>query len=175
MRLVKKTITYLKRKLQDPIKYSRNVGVKIGKDCKLNGIPNWGSEPYLISLGDHTEISFECVFITHDGATWCFRKEKKYEDVIKFGKISIGDNCFIGARSIILPGVKIGNNAIIGAGSVVTKDVPSGEVWGGNPAHFIALTNDYAEKCLKNTPEYNKERFRSNKKEEVLRTYNNIN
>jgi acetyltransferase-like isoleucine patch superfamily enzyme len=51
--------------------------------------------------------------------------------------VSICDNVWIGARSIILPGVKIGSNSIIGAGSVVTKDVPSNCVYAGNPAKLI--------------------------------------
>ena len=58
----------------------------------------------------------------------------------RYGRIKIGNNCFIGCRSILLPGVTIGDNSIIGAGSVVTKDVPSGEVWAGNPARFIKTT-----------------------------------
>ena len=143
--------------------------MSIGEHCKLNGIPNWGSEPWLISLGDHTEISFDCVFITHDGATWCFRNEEKYKNVIKFGKIKIGDNCFIGARSMIMPGVTIGNNSIVAAGALVTKNIPSGEVWGGVPARFIITTEQYADKCLLNTPDYDHENFRVNKKEEVLK------
>ena len=48
----------------------------------------------------------------------------------------------IGAGSTILPGLTIGENAMIGAGSVVTKDVPSGEIWAGNPARFIKKIND---------------------------------
>ena len=51
--------------------------------------------------------------------------------------VVIGDNVFIGARSIILKGVTIGENSIIGAGAVVTKSVPSNEIWAGNPAKFI--------------------------------------
>lgn len=80
-----------------------------------------GSEPWLIQLGNHTEISFDCAFITHDGSTWVFREEQRYSKVLRFGKIVIGNNCFIGARSTILPGVVIGDNCIIGAGSLVTK------------------------------------------------------
>ena len=49
-------------------------------------------------------------------------------------EIGIGNNVWIGAKSVILPGVKIGDGAIIAAGSVVTKDVPSGQVVGGVPA-----------------------------------------
>lgn len=51
--------------------------------------------------------------------------------------IEICDNAFIGAKSIILKGVRIGENSIVGAGSVVTKSIPANEIWGGNPAKFI--------------------------------------
>ena len=50
---------------------------------------------------------------------------------------SIGDGCWLGANSIILPGVSVGNDAVVGAGSVVTHSIPNGEVWAGNPAHKI--------------------------------------
>lgn len=51
--------------------------------------------------------------------------------------VTIGDNVFIGAFTIILKGVTIGYNSVVGAGSVVTKNIPSNEVWAGNPAKFI--------------------------------------
>ena len=57
--------------------------------------------------------------------------------MLRYGKIIIGNNCFIGARSTILPGVTIGDNTIIGAGSVVTKDIPSNVVAVGNPCKII--------------------------------------
>lgn len=129
MSLIHKMISYYMRK-KNPIEYARKIGVQIGNDCRLIGSPDWGSEPWLISVGNHTEVSCNVAFITHDGATWCFRNQERYKHTVKFGRINIGDNCFIGARSIILPGVTIGNNSIIAAGAVVNKDVPSGEVWG---------------------------------------------
>ena len=55
----------------------------------------------------------------------------------KCSPICIGKGVFIGARAIILEGVKIGDYAIIGAGSVVTKDIPSNTVYAGAPAKFI--------------------------------------
>jgi len=54
---------------------------------------------------------------------------------------NIEDNVFIGANCIILKGVKIGDRSIIGAGSVVTKNVPSDQIWAGNPAKFIREIN----------------------------------
>ncbi|MDA3779217.1 MAG: acyltransferase [Bacteroidales bacterium] len=51
--------------------------------------------------------------------------------------IVIKKNAFIGSNSIILKGVYIGENSIIGAGSVITKNVPSNEIWAGNPAKYI--------------------------------------
>ena len=51
--------------------------------------------------------------------------------------VVIGNDVFIGAKSIILKGVTIGDNSVIGAGSVVTKSVPANQIWAGNPAKFI--------------------------------------
>ena len=51
--------------------------------------------------------------------------------------VHIGKNVWIGANSVILPGVTIGNNAVIAAGSIVTKDISEGVIVGGNPARFI--------------------------------------
>lgn len=65
---------------------------------------------------------------------------RKYEDPLSRVKslpIHICDNAFIGAFSIILKGVTIGENSVVAAGSVVCTDIPSNEIWGGNPARFI--------------------------------------
>lgn len=153
---------------------ARRKGVNIGVNCKLNGMPNWGSEPWLITLGNHVEISFGVAFITHDGATWVFRELERYKDVIKYGKITIKDNCFIGARTTILPGVTIGENSIIGACSLVRTDVEPNSVYAGVPAKKICSTTEYAEKCLKITPPYDKEAYFQNKKKEVLRVLSNM-
>ena len=65
------------------------------------------------------------------------------------------------------PGVVIGDNCIIGAGSLVTKNIPAGEIWGGVPAHYIGTTADFAEKCLKETPLYDERQLKINRRQEI--------
>lgn len=141
----------------------------------MNGMPRWGSEPWLVTLGNHVEISTQVTFLTHDGATWCFREDERYKDVIRYGKIEIRDNCFIGANVTILSGVTIGPNTIIGASSVVTKDIEPDSVYAGNPARRICSLHDYAEKCLRETPDYDKDMYQEDKRQEVLRILNKRN
>lgn len=156
----------------NPTKYAKELGVNISNDCRIIEWPNWGSEPYLISIGSHVTISYGCSFLTHDGATWVFREQEKYKNVIKYGTIKIGNNCFIGANSTIMPNVTIGDNCVIGACSLVNKNVPSGEVWAGVPAKYICKISDYADKCLEDTPTYSIEKLKNNKKEELLKILN---
>lgn len=68
------------------------------------------------------------------------------------GGVIIGNNVFVGSRSIILYDVNIGNNVIIGAGSVVTKDIPDGVVVAGVPARVIGSFDDCVEKYKANYP-----------------------
>jgi acetyltransferase-like isoleucine patch superfamily enzyme len=81
--------------------------------------------PRGIHIAEKTYIAFETAILTHDGA------RRLYRDTW------IGPNCFIGGRSIIMPGVRIGENCIIGAGSVVTHDVPPRCIAAGNPARIV--------------------------------------
>lgn len=169
--------SFIKRKNVDrkirnnPTAYAKEIGVNISDDCRIIEWPNWGSEPYLITIGKHVTISYECAFLTHDGGTWVFREEEKYKNVIKYGKINIGNNCFIGARTTIMPNVTIGDNCVIGACSLVNKSIPSGEVWAGVPAKFICKTEEYANKCLENTPDYDRTNLLNNKKDELLKLF----
>lgn len=74
--------------------------------------------------------------------------------MIRYGTIHINDNCIIGMHSVIMTNITIDPNAIIGAGCVVIKIVPEGCVYARVLAHFISWTEEYAEKCLIETPFY---------------------
>jgi acetyltransferase-like isoleucine patch superfamily enzyme len=127
---------FILKKISDKrkIEYLRKQGMKIGERCHINTM-SFSTEPYLIEIGDHVAIAAGSVFITHDGAIWCFRDEIKNADV--FGKIKIGNNVFIGNNSTILPNTIIGDNCIVGAGSVVRGKYPEGSVIFGNPAKVV--------------------------------------
>jgi acetyltransferase-like isoleucine patch superfamily enzyme len=116
------------------IRYWRKQGVKIGKNCHLETMC-LSTEPYLIEIGDHVAIALGTCFATHDGGIWCFRDEA--EDLDLFGKIRIGNNVFIGINCTILPNSVVGDNCIIGAGSVVRGRFPDNSVIFGNPATVV--------------------------------------
>lgn len=124
------------------------LGVKFGKRVRITGKINFGSEPFLISVGDHVTLAHNVTFHTHDGGVWLFRDE--FATINIYGKILIGNNVFVGSNVIIMPNVVIGDNVIIGAGSVVTKSLNSDGVYAGNPARFIKTIAEYKEKALKN-------------------------
>lgn len=131
------------------VAYLRHLGVRIGEGCDLlNGIKDFGSEPWLIELGNRVTLAHGVVLITHDGASRLFRQSvpgsARWGN--RFGTIQIGDNVFVGVNTIILPAVKIGCNSIIGAGSVVTKDVPPQTVAAGVPARPICTLAEYVER-----------------------------
>jgi acetyltransferase-like isoleucine patch superfamily enzyme len=122
--------------------YFRKKGIKIGIGTKLySNIMT--PEPYLITLGKNVTISNDVQFITHDNSVSKILPD--YTDV--FGKIIIGDNCFIGAKSIILYGCELTDNIIVAAGSVVTKSFNEKNIIiAGNPAKKISKWDDFRNK-----------------------------
>jgi acetyltransferase-like isoleucine patch superfamily enzyme len=146
-------------------------GLQIADDCRLIEMPNFGSEPYLISIGRHVTISARVNFINHDGGTWVFREQERFRGVIKFGRIVIHDNCFIGAGATLMPGVTIGPNAVVAAQSVVSQSVPPNTVAGGIPARALMTIEEYAEKALEQTPHYDRTNYKRNKTAELLRLF----
>ncbi|WP_240905155.1 acyltransferase [Flagellimonas oceani] len=137
---------YYYRLTMSGVDYARYLGVEVGENCRIL-TSNFGSEPWLIKIGNKVTVTSGVRIITHDGATWLMEDEKGRREY--FARVVIGNNVFLGLNSIIMPGVKIESNSIIAAGSVVTKSVPSGYIVGGNPAKIIGKTEDYRNKVLK--------------------------
>ena len=135
----------------NPVSYAKKIGVQINGKVTIYGssYKMFSTEPFLVTLGDNVYISLDAIFICHDGGTLPFRKD--IPDLEIAGRITVGDNVFIGIRACILPGVTIGNNCIIGACALVTKDVPDNSIVGGNPAKIIKNTDDYLIKAQKNS------------------------
>lgn len=98
---------------------------------------------WLISIGNNVTLAPNVHILAHDAST---KRELGYT---KIGAVNIGDYVFIGAGTIILPGVTIGNKVVIGAGSVVTKDIPGNSVAVGNPAKVICTYDEYMDKHRK--------------------------
>lgn len=127
--------------------YNKYLKIKFGNNVRILHFPRWGSEPFLIEIGDNVTITRGVSFVNHDGGVALFRKE--YPGLNVYGKIKIGNNVFIGINSIILPGVTVGDNVVIGAGTLVNKGIPSNVVVAGVPARVIRSIEEYKEKSLK--------------------------
>lgn len=148
MRSVLKRVRDRIRIRYDAVGYARSIGVRVGRDCRFLSLSpgTFGSEPYLVSIGNHVTITGGVRFITHDGGVWIFRDE--YPDIDVIAPISVGNNVFIGLNTIVMPGVTIGNNCVIGAGAVVTRHIPDNSVAVGTPARVISDTEGYKQRTL---------------------------
>ena len=117
-------------------------GMKVGKN--ISGLINCTIDHghcWLIEIGNNVVFAPQVYLLTHDTST------KKSTGYVRVGKLEIGDNCFIGARAFIMPGVKLGKNCIVGAASVVTKSFPDDSVIAGNTARLICSVEEYEQKC----------------------------
>ena len=119
----------------------RKAGCKIGDNCRIF-TSFFSKEPSLITVGNNTTISTNVKFCTHDNSV----KKLDIQGTDVYGKIEIGNNCFIGMDALLMYGIKIGDNSIISAGAVVTKNIPEGTVWGGNPAKYICDVEDFKKR-----------------------------
>ena len=131
--------------IKSPEAYARHLGVNIGQNCFID-TRHWGSEPYLITIGNNVQVTAGVRIYTHGGAHVVRRKFPNFD---MFGKVVIEDWAYIGSCAQIMPGVTIGQGAMVAAGAIVTKSVPAGVVVAGNPAKVICTVEDYVEKNLK--------------------------
>lgn len=131
-------------------KVAKLENVKFGKNPYFR-TKQFGSEPYLIEVGNDFKTAGRVNFITHDGGVHVLRNlYPELKEVDLFGKIKIGDNVFVGYAAIILPNTIIGNNVLIGAGSVVRGNLLSNSVYAGVPVKRICSIEEYKNKNSNN-------------------------
>lgn len=143
--MFKRVVDLLSFWFKGGVYFAKKIGVEVGNNCRIY-TRYFGSEPFLISIGNNVTVTANVSFITHDGSLILFEDDKGRR--YKYQRISIGDNVFVGVNSIIMPGVKIQNNVIVAAGSVVTKSIPEGVIVAGVPARIIGDYNEFKNKCL---------------------------
>ncbi|MBQ8605637.1 MAG: acyltransferase [Clostridia bacterium] len=135
-------------------KHLRRRGIKFSGDIANTGFiassVHFDSLAYsnLIEIGENTIISADVFILVHDySVATAIRTVKPVTKgalphILK--EVKIGNNVFVGAKTIILPGTTIGDNTIIGAGAVVKGNIPSGVIVAGNPAKVIKSIEDHA-------------------------------
>ena len=106
--------------------YRRLWGMDIHPSCQLSMTARLDlTFPVGVHVGEYSYLAFESRILCHDRTRGLYLHTR------------VGRNCFIGGRSLIMPGVTIGDGCIVGAGSVVTKSVPPGCIVAGNPARIL--------------------------------------
>ena len=132
-----------------------SMGMKVGSNFnRLNGVILDPGHCWLIEIGNNVTLAPRVHILCHDAST------KQFLNYTKIGRVTIGNNVFIGAESVVLPGVTIGDNVVIGANSTVTHDIPSNSVAVGSPARVISTLDAYLEKekeKMKHAPRYGEE------------------
>lgn len=138
---------YMFEKLKSFLKREQNLyklikrGLVVGdRFTRMGGVIIDPSHCWHIKIGNNVSLAPNVHILAHDAST------KKFLGYTKVGNVSIGDNVFIGAGSIVLLGVTVGDNVVVGAGSVVASDIPSNSVAAGSPARVICSLDDYLQK-----------------------------
>lgn len=137
---MKRLLRFFAKKMFYLLKEEKEILYKIGNTKHHNAFID-ALSPQFIEIGDLFVSAPGAYIVSHDSSL--FRHIGKY----RIEKTIIGDKVYLGANSVVLPGVKIGDGAIIGAGSVVSKDVDPYTVVAGIPAKFISTVEDYIKKC----------------------------
>jgi Acetyltransferase (isoleucine patch superfamily) len=146
-RILRKIIGKYKKIFFGEVAYWTYLGVKIGNNVQMYNCDIDRGFAYLCEIGSNSVLS-QVAILTHDASM------RKDLNMVKLGNVTIGENCFIGFESLIMPGVRIGNNSVVAARSVVTKDVPPNVLVAGSPAKIIKKLDSYHNKILNSAEEY---------------------
>ena len=136
------------RNSESLIKFLRAQGIKIGDGCIFRrpfGVVIDTQRPSLISIGNNVDMNKNFSIYTHDYTSGVFKNI--FGTVLNSsGEVSIGNNIYFGANCTVLKGVSIGDNCIIGAGSIVSHNIPANSVAVGNPCKVICSLDEYFKK-----------------------------
>ena len=133
-------IDHIRPSHEKKVNYLRDKGAVIGEGTRLNCTTTaFGSEPYLIKVGQNCLFAANINLITHDGAIKVLNSLNRFEGKMmdKIGSITIGDNVYISTGAKVLGPINIGNNVTIGANAVVITDVVDNAIVGGVPARIL--------------------------------------
>ena len=141
-------------------------GLQVGENFnRMVGVIIDPSHCHHITIGDNVTLAPRVHILAHDASL------KTFIGYSRIGNVVIGNRVFIGADSVVMPGVMIGDDVIIGANSTITKSIPSGSVVVGSPARIICSTEELIQKhrnLMSNRPIYNSSySFRNNPSDEM--------
>ena len=158
------------------ISFLKKQGVSIGNNVTFREPRSTRidlSRPCLVTIGNDVDINTHFTIMTHDFGNFVFRN--LFSDYVNSsGAVSIGNNIYFGTQVTILKGVSIGDNCIIGAGSIVTKDIPANSVAAGCPCRVICTIEEYYQKRKMQGLEEAKEYIRAFRKRNGLNPYLNL-
>lgn len=141
---------WVKRSSSSYCKWLKNKGIKIGEGTHIysqNALIDI-SRPSLVTIGSNCFINQHFTLLTHDFVTGVFLNSGR-QFVNSSGRVTIGNNIRFGHHVMVLKGVTIGDNCFIGAGSIVSKDIPANSVAVGMPCRVIMSIEEYYQKRLR--------------------------
>jgi|GEM_PF-5185192 len=131
---------------------------------------DFGTEPFLVAVGDNVYIAAQVKFITHDISVKMLMNYDPSLDIENIRPIRIGSNVFLGLGTLVCPGAAIGSDVIVGAGSVVVGKLEGGYVYAGSPAKKIRRFEEHVER-LRRQPNIWNEKSPGESKEAFLKRF----
>lgn len=105
------------------------------------------TRPSLVKIGNNCYFNKNVTILTHDWVTKVFVQSGR-DFLNSSGRVTIGSNVSFGQNVMVLKGVTIGDNCFIGAGSIVTKDIPANSIAVGSPCKVVMALEDYYQKRI---------------------------